>query len=237
MAGWDDRTRAGARPIDGRYPQLAIELRRLLGWTDENRPFLTTRMASRKTGISYATISTMAKGDRAGYDTTMAVAVGLNGDPETLLKASGYELPTPKAVDPDPIGSLGSDIDISVLNTVPYSDDIAATASPLGEADGGVPTETLADILPGETRAIRVKGNCMEPYFSNGDIVLIRATDAASSGDTVIATLENGTVTCKTYRKEGLLRRLVDAEGNGVEAQDFKIHGIVEGSISLKRRR
>lgn len=85
------REAAQERPIDGRFPELAHEIRRLLGWVaNDGRPFLTSRMASRKTGVNYSTIAALTRGDRAGAETLRKLAEGLNGDVVGLMRAAGY---------------------------------------------------------------------------------------------------------------------------------------------------
>ena len=85
------RRKASERPIDGEYPQMASEVRRLLGWeVGSTRPFLTTRMAWRKTGVNHATVSTMSKGDRPSYQSIEKFAEGLGADVNNLLLLAGY---------------------------------------------------------------------------------------------------------------------------------------------------
>lgn len=85
-------------PIDGRYPELALEIRRILGWNaDDGLPFYTSRTAQRKVGVNHVTIANMARGDRPSVDTLVKFAEGFNADLTLLLKLSGYikKLPVP----------------------------------------------------------------------------------------------------------------------------------------------
>ena len=82
---------ARSKPIDGRYRDLGEQTRYLMGYFPESgRPFLTTRMAARKTGVNHATISTMLHGDRPSEESIRKFAAGLGGDVNSLLVAAGY---------------------------------------------------------------------------------------------------------------------------------------------------
>lgn len=61
MTESEKRAKAASMPIDGPYRELALLVRRMLGWEiDSQAAFMTTRDAARKTGVSYSTISSMA---------------------------------------------------------------------------------------------------------------------------------------------------------------------------------
>jgi len=85
------RKKALERTIDGPYSDLAKEVRYLLGWVEgSSRPYLTSRMAYRKTGVNYSTIAAMSKGDRGSYESVRKFAEGLGGDVDQLLLLAGY---------------------------------------------------------------------------------------------------------------------------------------------------
>lgn len=85
------REKAAARPIDGPYPELAKAVRELLGYcNDYPGVALTSREASRKTGVNHATITTMMRGDRPSEGTILKLAKGLGGDAAQLLFLAGY---------------------------------------------------------------------------------------------------------------------------------------------------
>lgn len=92
MGTVEEREKARNRPIDGKYPEFAAEVRRLLGY-DGDRPFLTSRVAARKTGVNYSTVSAMVRGDRASASNIQKFADVLGGDADLLLSLAGF-LPT-----------------------------------------------------------------------------------------------------------------------------------------------
>jgi hypothetical protein len=201
-------------------------------------------MAAGKSGVSHSTIAQMLSGHRTSEDSLRSVAEAYGGDAEKLLSLFGYIRFADDAEDvtqfggvavatSDPLASLGTSVDIGALGSIPYSDDVYASANTNGHGSEGTAEETLAEVLPGGLRAIRVKGRCMEPFYFSGDIVMIKPTQTAVNGDIIVATMSNGSVMCKRYRKDGLIHWLEDADGNSVEAQDFTIHGIVKGLIRI----
>lgn len=84
------KTKALQIPIEGPCPQLALEVRRLLGWTGDDRPFLSTRQAARKIGVSNGTIASLAAGDRVSFETLIKLAQGTGVHPNSLLVVAGY---------------------------------------------------------------------------------------------------------------------------------------------------
>ena len=91
MITTEELEKVNSRPIDGVYPELAREVRRLLGFDRaSSRPYLTSRMASRKTGVNHSTITTTIRGDRPSYETVLKLAAGLGGDADHLLSLAGY---------------------------------------------------------------------------------------------------------------------------------------------------
>lgn len=92
----EKREKAGERSIVGQYGDLAVAVRRLMGWeVASDRPFLTARDASYRTGVNYSTIAAMARGERASADTIRRFSGGFEVDPLPLLQAAEY-------LDPDP---------------------------------------------------------------------------------------------------------------------------------------
>ncbi len=82
----------------------------------------------------------------------------------------------------------------------------------LGTIAAGIPIEAVEDIIDyeeiteelshtGEFFGLQIKGDSMEPKFSNGDVVIVRQQDDAESGDIVIATANGSDATCKRLQK------------------------------------
>lgn len=81
-----------------------------------------------------------------------------------------------------------------------------------GRVAAGIPLEMIEDIIDteeiteemartGEFFGLQIKGDSMEPKFSEGDIVIVRQQDDAESGEIVIATVNGNEATCKRLRK------------------------------------
>lgn len=82
----------------------------------------------------------------------------------------------------------------------------------LGKVQAGVPVEAIQDIIdyedisniskdPSEYFALQVKGQSMEPKFSEGDVVIVKKQDIAEDGDIVIAMVNGDEATIKKLKK------------------------------------
>ncbi|MGI4792018.1 MAG: hypothetical protein ACRYFS_24610 [Janthinobacterium lividum] len=85
----NEKIRAIARPITGKYPALAKEVRRLMGYGGD-RNFLTGRKLSVLCGASYTAVNNLTRGDRVEEGTLIKIANGLKTDPSHLLTLAGY---------------------------------------------------------------------------------------------------------------------------------------------------
>ena len=82
----------------------------------------------------------------------------------------------------------------------------------LGRVAAGIPIEASEEILDweeitgdmavnGDYFALQIKGDSMEPKFSNGDVVIVRQQEDADDGDIVIAIVNGNDGVCKKLRK------------------------------------
>lgn len=82
----------------------------------------------------------------------------------------------------------------------------------LGHVAAGIPIEAVEDIIDyeeitkklsrsGEFFGLQIKGDSMEPKFSNGDVVIVKVQPDAESGDIVIAAVNGSDATCKRLMK------------------------------------
>lgn len=82
----------------------------------------------------------------------------------------------------------------------------------LGRVQAGIPIDAQQEVLDweeispqmalsGEYFALQVKGDSMEPKFSEGDVVIVRQQDDAESGDIVIAMVNGNDATIKKLMK------------------------------------
>lgn len=88
----EERAVALRRPITGKYPTLAKEVRRLLGYEEDDiKHFMTARQAASRAKISYGSMCDAVRGDRLRYESLVKLAVGLDGDRDKLLNLAGYD--------------------------------------------------------------------------------------------------------------------------------------------------
>jgi repressor LexA len=115
-----------------------------------------------------------------------------------------------------------------------------------GRIAAGTPIEALqgtevfavpaALLGPGEHYALEVSGDSMvEEGILDGDFALIRKVDSARDGEIVVALIDNGEATLKTYRREGRMIRLDPAnsryEPQRYEEDRVQIQGRLAGLI------
>ena len=84
----------------------------------------------------------------------------------------------------------------------------------LGCVAAGIPIETITDILDyeeidadmlkdgSEYFALSIKGQSMEPKFSEGDVVIVRKQPDVDSGQIAIVCMNGDTATCKKVMKQ-----------------------------------
>ena len=88
--------------------------------------------------------------------------------------------------------------------SVPLAGNISA-GLPIEAIEDGSETVEVDPSLMGkrETYALRVKGQSMQDHhICDGDIVLVEKQDTARNGETIVALLDDGTVTLKDLYKE-----------------------------------
>ncbi len=117
----------------------------------------------------------------------------------------------------------------------------------MGFVPAGSPTEIFSDLgeeieLPSwfaepsnkEIIAFKVKGLSMkDAYINDGDIVILKRTENASSGDTVIALLEDNSITLKKLKilKDGFLLVPENEEYQPIKVKELRIIGKVVGVL------
>ena len=144
-------------------------------------------------GVSKASISQYLNGSHAPSNISSGkMAKYLNVDPLWLM---GFDVPMNEKHDTtEPPHRKGVVINV------------------LGRVAAGIPIEAVTDIIDteeiteslartGEFFGLQIKGDSMEPKFSEGDTVIVRQQDDAESGDIIIATINGDEATCKRLRK------------------------------------
>lgn len=82
----------------------------------------------------------------------------------------------------------------------------------LGRVQAGIPVEAIEDIIDyeeittkmasqGEYFGLVIRGDSMEPKFSDGDVVIVRKQSDAETGDIVIALVNGDEATIKKIKK------------------------------------
>lgn len=82
----------------------------------------------------------------------------------------------------------------------------------LGRVAAGIPISAIEEILDyeeideslaqtGDFFGLQIKGNSMEPKFSNGDVVIVRRQADVDSGDIAIIMVNGDDATCKRFVK------------------------------------
>lgn len=213
------------------------------GWSSE-------RFAE-EIGISQGSVSLYERGQREPRDraTILLIADALAGPDadederealrrEALAASVGIEsqeTTRPALNKADPLLSYGVEV-----NSAPYLyamrnvQSVSAGLDMVRMPDGDAPGEDITHRWP--VRAIRIVGDCMEPYLSHGDVALVLPPEAAEDGWIVTATVDIQYPVCKRVRITDKASWLEPVNGEGVlpEAR-FIITGAVADKITPLR--
>ena len=87
-----------------------------------------------------------------------------------------------------------------------------------GSVAAGIPIEAITDIedyeeIPedlsrtGQFAALKIKGDSMEPRFTEGDVVIVKLQDTVENGDIAVVLVNGDEATCKKIKKtpEGVM--------------------------------
>lgn len=111
---------------------------------------------------------------------------------------------------------IASFFSVSVDYLISKSDDRAKHSKRivpvLGSVPAGIPIEAIQDVLDyeeisgelarsGEFIALRIKGDSMEPKFSEGDVVIIRRQEQVENGEIAIVMVNGNDATVKKFYK------------------------------------
>lgn len=159
------------------------ERRRQLGWT-------STKVAT-LAGITQSHVSRLENG-KVGFthETLVKVAGVLGLSVDSLYKTSSN-------VEDAPIDFKA----IPVLSYVQAGRWTSVDTRPEGDIQEMISTNLDC---PPSTFAMRLRGDSMEPKFSQGDIIVVSPLLQPQPGDFVVATDERGEATFKQYRSAGL---------------------------------
>lgn len=178
-------------------------------------------------------LSALVKRGLIVRDANTARGVRLTTEGETLLR---------EGLGPDENGVHQFPVHLARQTVrVPIHGRIAAGAPIEAISDPADVIEVGADIADDACFALRVRGTSMiEDLIADGDVVIIRPSETANNGDTVVALIngsERGDATLKRFYREGNMIRLQPAnqamEPLYVPATDVRVQGKV---IALIRR-
>lgn len=145
-----------------------------------------------KTGISKGALSSYISGRYVPKQNNIyLISEALNVSEAWLM---GADVPMDRST--PSFSSVSRGVKINVLSRV-------GAGIPLEAVEDIIDTEEIAEELAktGEFFGLQIKGNSMEPKFSEGDIVIVRQQDDAKSGDIVIATINGNDAVCKRLKK------------------------------------
>ena len=178
---------------------------------------LSQSVIAQNIGVATSTISRYEKGafNDIKLPVIEAIAKELKVSPSWLL---GADVPKNRSFD-DLCRSLTANIlGLDDDETIDYLAnngvvEVSEHAVPvLGRVQAGLPIDAQEEILDweeispnmalsGEYFALQVKGDSMEPKFSEGDVVIVRQQEDAESGDIVIALIGGNDATIKKMIK------------------------------------
>lgn len=93
-----------------------------------------------------------------------------------------------------------------------WSEETSTRIPVLGKVVAGIPIEAVEEVIDyeeitpdmankGEYFALQIKGNSMEPKFSEGDVVIVRKQNDVDSGDIAIVLVNGNEATVKKIKK------------------------------------
>ena len=140
---------------------------------------ISLRALASQVGIHFSHLSKIENGkDQIGRESLTRIAEELGIDPDLMLGEAGHQ-------------------------TVPFR--------VLGNIEAGEPIEAIEDIEtfdltnvfdPHEHFLLRVKGTSMIlDGINDGDLAIVRHTNVANTGDTIVALVDGGEATLKRFKK------------------------------------
>lgn len=151
---------------------------------------LSYEALSEKTGISKSTLQRYETGfiKNMPLDKIEVIAEALHTSPSYLM---GWN-------EDQPIKPRKKGVAINVYGNV-------AAGIPLEMIEDIIDTEEIPEEMArsGTFFGLRIKGDSMEPKILDGDVVIVRQQSDAESGETVIATINGDSATCKRLKKYG----------------------------------
>lgn len=227
-----------SRPVgsEASRMELAREVMRVLRQHGSALQKLSYRQASIRTGgaLHFTVIGNMATGLGTSPDSARMFARAFGEDEDYFAAlAAGVPSSQLKGADStlDVIDKIGVRLSPSVFASVPMAEGSVSAGGRLLMAEDGA--HTLGDEMGDQVQAIRVAGDCMEPDCRDGDIILVRESDTAQVGQTVVASVGSvGSPHIKVLDQDGDTYFLRGRDGTVIRDK-FRISGIVVGFVRL----
>jgi len=199
------------------------ELREAKGWTQGQ---LAIRADVERSYISVLEIGRVGK-PSAEKLLKLARALGVPAD--TLYAVAGYTQRQPHERAPEPPAEMLRQLIASMPVAIP----IVETIAHAGEG-GGVAID-YTYVPPQEARgrnlrAVHVRGDCMEPVASEGDLIIVDLDGSPHEGSIVVAVLNHEDVQVRRYLGHTDSTALLGCENSkygSVEVDDVRIIGVV----------
>ena len=174
---------------------------------------ISLRQLAGRIGIHFSHLSKIENGrDTIGKDTLIRVAEELGVDPDLMLGEAGHQT-MPFRV----LGNIAAGVPIEAVEIV-ETFDLAKVFDPL------------------EHFLLRVKGDSMiNDGINDGDLAIVRHTNVAKNGDTVVAIVDGSDATLKRFKKQGGKVILTPANDRLEElkyaAAQVEIRGVLTGVV------
>jgi repressor LexA len=174
---------------------------------------ISLRQLAGRVGIHYSHLSKVENGkDSVGRDTLVRIAEELGADPDLMLGEAGLQ--------PMPFRLLGH----------------VAAGVPIDAIEDFETFELTSVFDPLEHYLLRVRGDSMVlDGINDGDLAIVRHTNKAKNGETVVALVDGGEATLKRFRLQG--RKIVltpandDMQPMTYPAECVEIRGVLVGVI------
>lgn len=178
---------------------------------------ISLRALANQVGIHFSHLSKIENGqDQIGRESLTKIAEEFGVDPDLMLGEAGHQ-----------------SVPFRILGTI-------AAGVPI-EAVEDIETFDLAKVFdPHKHFLLRVKGTSMIlDGINDGDLAIIRHTNVASTGDTVVALVDGGEATLKRFRKGKNTVILIPANDEMKQmefaASRVEIRGIFVGLVRTVR--
>ena len=174
---------------------------------------ITLRQLASQVGIHFTHLSKIENGkDQIGRKPLTRIAEELGVDPDLLLGEAGHQQ-VPFRV----LGSIAAGLPIDAIEDI-ETFDLTKVFDPHGHF------------------LLRVKGNSMIlDGINDGDLAIVRRTNAARAGDTVVAVVDGGEATLKRFKKVKNIITLMPANDQMAEMQyplsRVEIRGVLVGLV------